>query len=100
MTMGPVAVAALLPTDIDQDIDLPFRVMLCMLPLFRVGHMPLAAGSMVGVGPLVFPGVEPLEAPLASLMSDPEEPLDPLPALEEPEPGGPPSEEPPLEPTE
>jgi hypothetical protein len=74
--------------------------MLCMLPDFSVGQVPLAFGSMVGVGPLVSTGVEPLEPPLASLTSDPEEPLEPPPPLEAPEPEGPPAEEPPLEPSE
>lgn len=71
--MGPVAEDALVPTDIDHDIDVPFSMMLCMLPLFRVGHVPIAFGSIVGIEPLP-PAVDPLE-PLEEPLEDPLEPL-------------------------
>jgi hypothetical protein len=74
--MGPVADDALVPTDIDHDIELPFSMMLCMPPLFSVGHVPFAVGSIVGIFPLppaVDPPDEPLEEPL-----EPLEPPDPL----------------------
>jgi hypothetical protein len=80
---------ALVPTDIDHDIVLPLREMLCMEPDFSVGHVPFAAGSIDGIWP-VPPAFAPVDASLGAPL---EEPLDaPLDApLEEPLP------EPPLE---
>src|SRR5580693_3158085 len=103
MTMGPVAVAAFDPTDSDQDIAVPFSVMLCIGPVFRVGHVPFAVGSIVGTAPL--PRGEPLELPPASPPPDPlllvEPPLDPLDPVDPEEPLDPleldPEPEPPLE---
>jgi hypothetical protein len=75
--MGPVAEEAFVPTDIDQDIDFPFSMMLCMLPLFSVGQVPLAVGSIEGTLPL--PPAVPLEEPLEDPLEEPLEP--PLPEL-------------------
>src|ERR1700722_17445566 len=78
MTIGPVAEAAFVPTDIDQDIDVPLSMMLCMLPVFSVGHVPFAVGSIGGIWPLP-PVVAPLEDPLEEPLDEPlEDPLDPL----------------------
>jgi hypothetical protein len=54
-------------------------MMLCMLPLFSVGHVPFAVGNIVGILPL--PPAGPLEEPLDEPLEEPlDEPLDePLP---------------------
>lgn len=43
MTIGPVGEAAFEPTFRYQDIDVPFRVKLC-IPVARVGHVAVAVG--------------------------------------------------------
>jgi hypothetical protein len=94
--MGPVAEDAFVPTDIDQDIDVPLSMMLCMPPLLRVGHVPFAVGSMLGTAPL--PRGVPLEEPLDEPLEEPpEEPLPEL-LLDGCEPLDPPEEEPELDP--
>jgi hypothetical protein len=57
-------------------------MMLCMLPLFSVGHVPFAVGSIVGTAPLPT-GFEPPEEPLEEPLEDPlDDPLDvPFPEL-------------------
>jgi hypothetical protein len=83
--------------------------MLCIGPVFSVGHVPFAVGSIVGTAPL--PRGAPLELPPASPPPEPllvELPLDPLdpvdpeelfdPLEPEPEPELPPLELPPLPP--
>jgi hypothetical protein len=52
-----------------------------MLPLFSVGHVPLAVGSILGIIPLppAEPLDEPLDEPLEEPLEDPlDEPLEPL----------------------
>jgi len=61
--MGPVGADALLPTHSDHGIAVPFSMIICELPVAKVGHVPLAVGSIVGKLPLP-PAVVPLELPL------------------------------------
>src|ERR1700731_295990 len=67
--MGPVAEAVFVPTDIDQGIALPLRVMLWLFPLVSIGHVPAAFGSMVGIVPA---GAAPLELDPLELLLDAE----------------------------
>src|SRR5580700_11642675 len=66
MTIGPVAVAALEPTQRFHDIAVPLSVKLCM-PVVSVGHVPIAVGRSGGAWP---------PCALAPLL-DPDPPLDP-----------------------
>ena len=96
MTIGPVGEDALDPTFSDQDIVFPLSEMLCVGPVFNVGHVSCAVGRSGGTLPLP-PTVEPPLAPEAPL--DPDGPLDPeLPVDAELPPDLVPLPEPPVEP--
>src|ERR1700677_1740834 len=98
MTIGPVAVAALEPTQRFHDIPVPLSVKLCM-PVVSVGNAPIAGGRAGGAGAPRAPAprldpAPPLDPDECDPLLDPDEcapllpaPLLPVPPLPPPLPG-------------